>query len=51
MSEKTEKPTSKKIKDARKKGQVAKSNEITSGMQLVILLTYFSFEGCLISSS
>ncbi|MEY0982922.1 EscU/YscU/HrcU family type III secretion system export apparatus switch protein [Providencia alcalifaciens] len=45
MSEKTEKPTSKKIKDARKKGQVAKSNEITSGMQLVILLTYFSFEG------
>ncbi|WP_369309402.1 EscU/YscU/HrcU family type III secretion system export apparatus switch protein [Providencia rettgeri] len=45
MSEKTEKPTSKKIRDSRKKGQVAKSNEITSGMQLVVLLSYFSFEG------
>lgn len=45
MSEKNEKPTQKKIRDARKKGQVAKSVEITSGMQLVALLGYFSFEG------
>ncbi len=45
MSEKTEKPTAKKLKDARKKGQVAKSVEITSGVQLAVLLGYFLFEG------
>ncbi|MDM5065593.1 EscU/YscU/HrcU family type III secretion system export apparatus switch protein [Aeromonas salmonicida] len=45
MSEKTEKPTPKKIRDARKKGQVAKSAEITSGIQLVVLLGYFCLEG------
>lgn len=45
MSEKTEKPTDKKIKDARKKGQVAKSIEITSGLQLAAVLVYFTFEG------
>lgn len=45
MSEKTEKPTEKKIKDARKKGQVAKSVEITSGIQLAAVLAYFTFEG------
>ncbi|AUH50636.1 EscU/YscU/HrcU family type III secretion system export apparatus switch protein [Chromobacterium sp. ATCC 53434] len=45
MSEKTEKPTPKKIRDARNKGQVAKSVEITSGVQLAVLLAYFCFEG------
>ncbi|KVD74122.1 secretion system apparatus protein SsaU [Burkholderia sp. ABCPW 14] len=45
MSEKTEKPTTKKLADARKKGQVAKSVEITSGVQLAVLLGYFLFEG------
>lgn len=45
MSEKTEKPTAKKLADARKKGQVAKSAEITSGAQLAVLLGYFLFEG------
>ena len=45
MSEKTEKPTPKKIKDARKKGQVAKSNEITTGAQLAIIYVYFTFFG------
>lgn len=45
MSEKTEKPTHKKIRDSRKKGQVAKSAEITSGMQLVAVLGYFGTEG------
>jgi type III secretion protein U len=45
MSEKTEKPTEKKRKDARNKGQVAKSVEITSGVQLAVLLGYFLFEG------
>jgi type III secretion protein U len=45
VSEKTEKPTPKKIRDARKKGQVAKSAEITSGIQLAVLLGYFCLEG------
>ncbi|RQR48119.1 EscU/YscU/HrcU family type III secretion system export apparatus switch protein [Burkholderia sp. Bp9126] len=45
MSEKSEKPTTKKLADARKKGQVAKSAEITSGVQLAAMLGYFFFEG------
>ncbi len=45
MSEKTEKPTPQKLRDARKKGQVAKSTEITSGIQLASLLGYFLVEG------
>ncbi|WDD90591.1 EscU/YscU/HrcU family type III secretion system export apparatus switch protein (plasmid) [Burkholderia sp. FERM BP-3421] len=45
MSEKTEQPTAKKRADARRKGQVAKSAEITSGAQLAVLLGYFLFEG------
>ncbi|MCU1748793.1 EscU/YscU/HrcU family type III secretion system export apparatus switch protein [Pseudomonas sp. 6D_7.1_Bac1] len=45
MSEKTEKPTAKKLREARAKGQVAKSVEITSGVQLAVLLGYFTFEG------
>lgn len=45
MSEKTEKPTPKKIRDARNKGQVAKSTEITSGVQLAVLLAYLCLEG------
>ncbi|PTB18622.1 EscU/YscU/HrcU family type III secretion system export apparatus switch protein [Trinickia symbiotica] len=45
MSEKTEKPTPQKLRDARKKGQVAKSVEITSGVQLASLLGYFIVEG------
>ena len=45
MSEKTEKPTQKRVRDARKKGQVAKSVEISSGVQLGVLLGYFCFQG------
>jgi len=45
VAEKTEKPTQKKIKDARKKGQVAKSNEITTGVQLAAILLFFYFQG------
>lgn len=45
MSEKTEKPTPKKVRDARMKGQVAKSMEITSGLQLAAILGYFLLEG------
>ncbi len=47
--EKTEQPTSKKLDDARKKGQVAKSREITNAISLValflILRVYLSYMG------
>ena len=36
--EKTEEPTAKKLQDARKEGQVAKSKEVTSAFEL---LTFF----------
>lgn len=45
MSEKNEKPTSKRLRDARKKGQIAKSVELTSASQLLCIasiLAYFS---------
>lgn len=41
MSEKTEKPTSKKLRDARKKGQIAKSKEIATCAAIVGLFAYF----------
>lgn len=41
MSEKTEKPTPKKLRDAREKGQVIKSVEITSGVQLLTIFFVF----------
>jgi type III secretion protein U len=44
-SEKTEKPTPKKIQDARKKGQVAKSMELPVGCQLAVLLIYLTSQG------
>ena len=44
--EKTEEPTSKKLQDARKEGQVAKSKEITNAFELLafFLLIYFWVE-------
>lgn len=45
MPEKNEKPTDKRIKESRQKGQVIKSVEITSGSQLAVILIYFSFAG------
>ncbi|MEW9889571.1 MAG: EscU/YscU/HrcU family type III secretion system export apparatus switch protein [Candidatus Symbiodolus clandestinus] len=45
MSEKTEKPTEKRIRDARKKGQVIKSQELVVGVQLATLLCYLIFRG------
>lgn len=45
MAEKTEQPTPKKIKDARKEGQVAKSVEIIQGMQLLIAALWLWLEG------
>lgn len=41
--EKTEPATQKKLSDARKKGQVAKSREITSGLQLLALFLILKF--------
>lgn len=43
MSEKTEKPTEKKKRDSRNEGQVIKSLEITSGIQLLTILAFFHF--------
>ena len=46
MSEKTEQPTAKKLRDARKKGQVAKSREIPSAAVLLgIFMTLWLFWG------
>ena len=44
-SEKNKKPTAKRLREAREKGQVIKSVEITSGVQLVILVAYFFLAG------
>ncbi|QHB31020.1 EscU/YscU/HrcU family type III secretion system export apparatus switch protein [Yersinia canariae] len=44
-SEKNEKPTAKRLREARQKGQVIKSVEITSGVQLVVLVAYFFLTG------
>ena len=43
MSEKTEKPTLKKLSDAKKKGQVAKSKEIAATAAITSLFAYFWF--------
>lgn len=47
--EKTEEPTAKKLEDARKKGQVAKSKDLTGGLSLlalfVVLKVYVGFMG------
>ncbi len=44
-SDRTEKPTPKKLADARKKGQVAQSREIPSAMILLAALVFFYFAG------
>lgn len=43
MSEKTEQPTKKRREDGVKEGQVIKSVEITSGVQLLTMLIFFHF--------
>ncbi|EOZ9391103.1 EscU/YscU/HrcU family type III secretion system export apparatus switch protein [Enterobacter cancerogenus] len=45
MSEKTEQPTSKRLRDARQKGQVAKSADVTSAFQLATIALLFVFFG------
>ena len=41
MSEKTEDPTPKKLRDARKKGQVAKSKDVASAVQMAVIFVVF----------
>jgi type III secretion protein U len=41
MSEKSEEPTSKKLRDARKKGQTAQSKDVTSTASLAAVFAYF----------
>lgn len=43
--EKTEKPTPKKLRDARNNGQVIKSTEIIIGVQMLVVTLYFWFLG------
>ena len=43
--DKTEQPTPKKLRDARKKGQIAKSKELSSAVVIVALLLWLSFSG------
>lgn len=45
MSDKTEQPTSKRLRDARNKGQVAKSADVTSAGQLAMVALLFTFLG------
>ena len=43
--EKTEEPTAKKLEDARKEGQVAKSKEISNAAMLLFLFAFMAFLG------
>jgi type III secretion protein U len=45
MSEKTEKPTAKRLRDARDEGQVAKSQEVNAVVQLGLILLWLGAEG------
>ncbi|MCP6675224.1 EscU/YscU/HrcU family type III secretion system export apparatus switch protein, partial [Klebsiella pneumoniae] len=45
MSEKTEQPTAKRIRDAREEGQVAKSQEIAAVAQLGLILLWLVADG------
>lgn len=47
--EKTEKPTPKKLRDARQKGQVAFSRDVTGALILIVLFAYIglSFDWCM----
>ena len=49
MSEKTEQPTSKRIQDSRKKGQVAKSRDFTQTLLIVALFGHTLVNGRLIA--
>jgi type III secretion protein U len=48
MSEKTEEPTQKRLRDAREKGQVCKSRELDSAMSLLAVFTVFLAAGAFV---
>lgn len=51
MSEKTEKPTEKKLKDLKKKGEMIKSDELSSSVQFIsVFLILIMFGGAVIKS-
>ena len=50
-SDKTEPPTPKRLRDARKKGQVAKSKEVVSAAIIVSLLFFFMRGGTTTTSA
>ncbi|WHP79962.1 EscU/YscU/HrcU family type III secretion system export apparatus switch protein [Edwardsiella anguillarum] len=45
MSEKTEKPTTKKLRDLKEKGDVIKSEEVVSAVQSIFIFTYLYLYG------
>lgn len=49
--EKTEQPTPKKLRDARNKGQVAKSKDLTQTLQIVAIFGYLVIAGAMIAGS
>ena len=50
-SEKTEDPTGKKLEDARKKGQLARSRELSTTLVLIVSAFMFLFVGGWIAES
>ena len=50
-AEKTEDPTGKKLEDARKKGQIARSRELSTTLVLIISAVMFLFVGSWIAES
>lgn len=51
MSEKTEQPTHKKLQDARKQGQVAKSKDFTQTLLILVIFGYLVFGGAALFNS
>lgn len=45
MAEKTEEPTPKKLEDARKEGNVARSKELSDSVMMLSVIAYFLFQG------
>lgn len=48
--EKTEQPTDKKLRDARKKGQISKSQDLTSSLMLISAVLVFWLSGTFTAS-
>lgn len=43
--EKSEKPSAKRLREAREKGQVVKSQDVAHGLQLAVIFAYFTWQG------